>query len=99
MFRWMRTRLSSLFSRARYERELDSELTFHLDMLTEHNVAAGMSRDQARDAALRTFGQVDRVKDDVRDTWLSRIAETVTQDVKYGLRNIARRPGFAIVVV
>ena len=63
--RWLRTRVSSLVRRARYERELDRELRFHLDMLTEQNVRSGMEPDAARRAALRTFGEVDRVKDDV----------------------------------
>lgn len=97
--RWLRTRLSSLFRRSRYERELDSELGFHLDMLTEQHIAAGMPPDEARRAAARLFGQLDRVKDDVRETWLSRVFETFAQDVKYGIRNIARNPGFALVVV
>jgi hypothetical protein len=73
----LRTRLASLFRRARYERELDVELRFHVDMLTEQNVRAGMPCAAARDAALRAFGAVDRVKEDVRETWLSRLAETM----------------------
>ena len=38
MLRRLSTRLSSLFRRARYERELDRELAFHLDMLAEQHV-------------------------------------------------------------
>jgi predicted permease len=99
MLRRLKTRLSSLFRRSRYERELASELQFHVDMLTEQNVRSGMSPVDARSAALRNFGQLDRVKDDVRDTWLSRLWETLVQDVRYGLRNLARSPGFAFVVI
>jgi predicted permease len=99
MLRRLKTRLSSLFRRSRYERELANELQFHIDMLTEQNVRAGMSPNDARGAALRNFGQVDRVKEDVRDTWLSRLWETLVQDVRYGLRNLARSPGFAFVVI
>ena len=99
MLRWVQTRLASLFRRSRYERELDSELRFHLDMLTEQNIRLGLAPDQARRAALLTFGEVDRVKDDVRDTWLSRMAETVMQDARYGLRSIAQSRGFACVIV
>ena len=40
-----------------------------------------------------------RVKDDVRDTWLSRVFETFAQDMRYGLRNLRRNPGFALVVI
>ena len=93
------TRLTSLFRRERLERELDRELQFHIDMLTEQHVRAGLPADQARRAALSTFGGVERVKDDVRDTWLSRLFETLGQDVRYGLRNLRRNPGFAVVVI
>ena len=46
-----------------------------------------------------TSAQLDRVKDDVRDTWLSRLFETLAQDVRYGLRNLAPQPGLRAVVV
>ena len=51
---------------------------------------------EARAAALRNFGQVDRVKDDVRDTWLSRLWETLVQDVRYGLRNLLAQSGLRL---
>jgi predicted permease len=93
------TRLNSLFRRDRMERDLDRELSFHVDMLTEQHVRAGMSPDEARRVALNTFGGIERVKDDVRETWLSRVFETLTQDIRYGLRNLRRNPGFALVVI
>jgi predicted permease len=99
MLHRIKTRLSSLFRRDRYERELDTELKFHLDMLTDQNVRAGMPAAEARRAAVRKFGELDRVKDDVRDTWLSRLWETFVQDGRYGLRNLVRNPGFAFVII
>lgn len=96
MTRWLRTRMRSLFRRRGVEHELDREIQFHLDMLAEQHVRAGMSPDAARRAALRSFGGVDRVKEDVRDTWLSRLFETLAQDVRYGARNLRRNPGFAL---
>ncbi len=97
--RHLRTRLASLFRRKRYETELDVELQYHIDMLVQQNVAAGMRPDEARTAALRSFGAVQGIKDDVRDTWLSRFFETAAQDIRYGLRNLRRNPGFAFVVM
>ena len=35
----------------------------------------------------------------MRDTWLSRVFETLGQDMRYGLRNLRRNPGFALVVI
>jgi predicted permease len=97
--RHLRTRLASLFRRQRMETELDAELQYHLDMLVEQNVAAGMTPAEARRAALRSFGAVQGIKDDVRDTWLSRFVETAAQDLRYGVRNLRRNPGFAFVVM
>ena len=71
MFKWMKTRLNSLLRRERLEQDLDRELSFHIDMLTEQNIRAGMVPGEARAQAVRRFGRVEGVKDAVRDTWLS----------------------------
>jgi putative ABC transport system permease protein len=99
MLRRITTRLMSLFRRNRLERELDAELRFHIDMLTDQQMRAGLPPDEARRKALRDFGVVARVKDDVRDAWMSRLFETLAQDVRYGLKNLRRNPGFALVVI
>ena len=99
MVRRITTRLTSLFRRERLEQDLDRELQFHIDMLTESHVRGGMPVGEARRAALLAFGGVDWIKDDVRETWLSRLFETLGQDVRYGWRNLRRNPGFALVVV
>ena len=93
------TRLTSLFSRNRLERDLDRELRFHIDMLTDQHVKGGMTPAEARRAALQSFGGVEQIKDDVRETWLSRLVETLGHDVRYGWRNLRRNPGFALVVI
>ncbi len=97
--RRLSVRLRSLFRRERLEQELDAELQYHLDMLVEQNVAAGMPRDAARREALRVFGPLAGIKDDVRDRWLSRFFEVAAQDVRYGLRSLRRSPGFAFVII
>ena len=99
MLRKISTRVRSLFTRERMEQDLDRELSFHLDMLTEQQVRRGIPPDEARRAALQHFGAVAGVKDAVRETWLSRTVETLAQDIRYGLRNIRRTPGFALVVI
>src|SRR6188508_2279977 len=98
MIRRLSIRLQSLFRRE-LEVELDQELGFHIDMLTEQNIARGMPPAQARREALRVFGNVAGVKDEVRDKWLSRFVEVAAQDVRYGVRSLRRNPGFALVVI
>jgi len=75
----IKTRLASLVRRERLERDLDRELLFHIDMLTEQHVRAGMAPGAARQAAMRTFGVVDRVKDDVHRARALLVARAVGQ--------------------
>jgi putative ABC transport system permease protein len=99
MLRHLTVRLGSLFRRERLEQELDAELRYHIDMLVEQNIARGMSAAAARREALRVFGAVAGVKDDVRDHWLARFVEVAAQDIRYGMRSLRRNPGFALVII
>ena len=92
-------RVRTLFRRARMERELDAELRFHLDMQAAEYVRQGMSPERARAAARRLFGGIERVKDDVRDTWLTRFAETLVQDARHSLRSLRHNRGYAAAVI
>ena len=56
-------RLRGLFAHKRLERELDREVRFHLEMQIEDNLRSGMSPAEARYAALRSFGGVERMKE------------------------------------
>jgi putative ABC transport system permease protein len=95
----IRKRLRTIVYRARYERELDLELQFHVDMLTAQHLRSGLSPALARRAAMRAFGPVAGVKDDVRDTWLARIVESALQDVRHGGRTLATAPAFALGMI
>ena len=95
----IRKRLRTILHRARYERELDLELQFHVDMLTAQHLRSGLPPALARRAAMRAFGPVAGVKDDVRDTWLAGMVESAVQDVRYGGRTLATAPAFALGMI
>lgn len=45
------------------EREVEEELRFHLDLLTEKYIARGISRAEAEGFAASRFGNVDQIRD------------------------------------
>ena len=67
VLRTIRLRVRSLLQSDRVEQDLDAELRDHLERQIEFHRAAGLSPADARDAALREFGNVPLIQEQVRD--------------------------------
>jgi predicted permease len=93
---WLR--FQTLLRRQRIVRRLDDEIQFHVDQLIAENTAAGMSREEARYAALRAFGNSTVLKEQTRDTWGWIWLDQVERDLRYALRILRRAPGFTVAV-
>ncbi|HEY6291649.1 MAG TPA: ABC transporter permease [Terriglobia bacterium] len=92
-------RLRSFFRKSDVEQELSDELRFHLERQIEANLAQGMTPGEARYAALRELGGVEQIKEECRDVRQVNYIESFLQDVRYGLRQLRRSPGFTAVVI
>jgi predicted permease len=88
-----------LFRRGRERARLNEELQFHLDQQIAENIAAGMSTEQARHAAMRSFGNPAALRDQTQNTWNWNWVEQYLRDIRIGIRTVARTPGFAIVSI
>jgi predicted permease len=99
MLNRLKLRLRALFYKASMEQELDEELRFHLEKEIEQNQARGMNAEEARFAALRSFGGVEQVKEKSRDVRGVRFVEELWQDLRYGARMLLKNPVLTLIAV
>jgi hypothetical protein len=71
---------------------LEAEVEFHFEREVELHMSRGMSEKEARLAACRRFGGIDRAKEAYRDTRGLPVVETLFRDLGYGARMLRRSP-------
>ena len=91
--------LRQLFSRRQMYRDLSEEIQAHLDEKVEELVADGISRDEARQAALREFGNLGVVAEKSLDVWTWPSVDNFFWDIRYGLRTLRHNPVFTLVAL
>ena len=93
-------RAQVLFRRKRAERDLDAELQFHLDKLTEKHVDDGIAPTESCPVgACAPWRALSRVKEECRESWgFSRI-EALLGDITYGLRKLGKSPVFTATAI
>ncbi len=90
-------RLRALFRRDPITDEIREELNFHVEMRADEYSRGGLDANAARQAALRRFGNLAVMQDRGYDERGGGLMETILQDVKYALRQLARQPSFALL--
>ena len=88
-------RISNLFFRSRIDEEIDQELTAHIEMRYEENLAAGMSSAEARRDALLRFGNRAATKEKVAGVDVALMLSTIWSDLRYAFRQLLKNPLFA----
>jgi predicted permease len=99
---WLYTiplRLRSLFRRRHVEQELNEELQFHLEKKIEEGIANGLSRKEARYAAVRAMDGLELRKEEMRDMRRIRWLTDFLDDARYAVRGLGRTSGLTAFVV
>jgi predicted permease len=95
----LRSALRSVVRRKRVEEELNEEIQYHLERQIDEGVKAGLAPEEARYAALRAMGAIDKSKEECRDQRSANLAGEFVGDLRYAGRALRRSPGFALLAI
>ena len=89
----------SLFAWLSRRNDISDEIRSHIEEKIDELMARGLSRAEAERDARRAFGNVTTVTEAAGDVWRFNTAlESFATDVRYALRGLIKKPGYAIAV-
>ena len=92
-------RVKMLFRGKQYQDDLDEEMRLHRELREKKYVNSGMSPEVARSAAYRSFGNAASLRETSYRAWGWSWLESLTQDVRYGVRSMFRSPALTLVAL
>jgi predicted permease len=84
---------------ARRSEALREEMELHLAEKAAELEADGMTPECARAEARRRFGNIGLKHDESREIWIKRFWSELSQDVRYGCRNMADNKAFSALAI
>jgi hypothetical protein len=91
--------LPGVFRRDKVYGDLAEEMRLHLEERTEQFIREGLSRNEAEQAARRSFGNATLLEERSREVWQLPWLESIGRDLKLVFRRLGKSPGFAATVI
>ncbi len=88
-----------MFQRKRKARDFSAEIEAHIQLESERLREQGLSEEEARAAARRSFGNLMQAEERFYESGRWLWWDHLQQDLRFGLRVLARNPGFVVTVV
>ena len=92
-------RILNWFRLRRLESDLDRELQYHIDRRVTDLIHSGLPEPEARRRAALELGGTTKVREEVRDIWLTRWLRDFVHDLRFSARSILRSPSFSATAV
>jgi predicted permease len=99
MWPTLKSALRNLLRKQHAESDLDQEIQGYVDAVTEEKIATGMTPVEARRHALAESGGFEQMKQAVRNARAGTLAESLAQDVRFGIRQLRRNPAYSLTAI
>jgi putative ABC transport system permease protein len=91
--------MSRFFRKPVPDSQIDCEIGFHVEELTQNYINQGMPPDEARRRALLEFGGREQVKQQIRETHISALLEDLLFNLRAALRFLRKSPVFSLAII
>jgi len=88
-----------MFRRKRKQNDFSAEIESHLDLETELLQEQGLSEEEARATAYRTFGNITKAKESFYESGRWLWLDHFWRDLRFAFRVLLKTPSFTAVVI